>query len=174
MKQMSAREKTLAAMVGAVVFVLVNLLLVSHFVKQRAALRTRYTSENMQWKALQVLFAERDLWAKRDAWVQEKQPKLGNEGSAGVQLLDQIKGVAKQFDIVLENPAIGTPAKGKSYRSVPVNIETKCSWEALIKFLAAIQKPDQFIVFESANIRIEPSDPSLMRGKFRIARWYAP
>jgi hypothetical protein len=37
-----------------------------------------------------------------------------------------------------------------------------------------VQAPDAFIVFESANIAIDSSDPTQMRGKFKVARWYAP
>src|SRR5205823_6349612 len=102
------------------------------------------------------------------------QPKLVNEGSAGVELLDYVKSVAKKSDVVLENPAIGSPAKAQFYRSVPVNIETKSSWATLIRFLESIQQPEQFIVFETANVAIDPADPAMMRGKFKIARWYAP
>ena len=32
----------------------------------------------------------------------------------------------------------------------------------------------QFIVFDSVNIMIDGSDQAMMRGKFKIARWFAP
>jgi hypothetical protein len=29
-------------------------------------------------------------------------------------------------------------------------------------------------VFESVNLQIDSADPTMMRGKFKIARWFAP
>lgn len=174
MKQLTAREKLLATIVGGAFFALLNLVLITQFIKRQAAARIELASKTQEWESTQILFSERDLWSKRDAWLQAKQPKLTNEGSAGVQLLDSIKKVAKKTDVVLENPSIGSPIKTTLYRSVPVNIETKSSWSALIAFLQAMQQPEEFIVFESANIAIDAADASMMRGKFKIARWYAP
>jgi len=30
------------------------------------------------------------------------------------------------------------------------------------------------VVFESVNLAIDSSDPTMMLGKFKIARWFAP
>jgi Tfp pilus assembly protein PilO len=174
MKQLTKSEKSLAIIVGAVAFVLLNLLFVSGFVKHQAQLRADLSGKAGQLKALQVLFSERDRWIRRDEWLRQKQPKLANESGAGVQLLDQIKQIAKSNDVLLENPGWGAPEKSQFYRSVPVNIETKSSWPALIAFMRTVQQPDQFLVFEAANVQIDPGDPSMIRGKFKVARWYLP
>jgi type II secretion system (T2SS) protein M len=170
---MSQREKVLAGAVGGVAFVLLNLFLLSYFFRQQARVRADLVTKNADWTIAEVLLSERDLWAKRDAWLHEKQPKLTNESGAGVELLEEIKKAAKAADVQIESPAIGIPQKGPTYRSVPVTLETKSSWKAMIEFLHAIQKPEQFIVFENANIQIDPNDQTQMRGKLKIARWYS-
>jgi hypothetical protein len=43
-----------------------------------------------------------------------------------------------------------------------------------VHFLYDVQQPEAFIVFESANIAVDNNDPTKMRGKFKIARWFAP
>jgi Tfp pilus assembly protein PilO len=174
MKRLTRSETILAGTTGALVFLLLNFILLSNFFKGQARLRADIISKTGQLQALQTLVAEHELWNKREAWLLEKQPKLSNENSAAVQLLDQIKQVAKSNDVLLENPAIGSTDKTQFYRSVPVSIETKSSWSALIAFLRTLQQPDQFIVFENANIQIDAGDASLMHGKFKIARWCAP
>lgn len=174
MKQLTRSERTLALIVGVVAFILLNLLLVSHFVKRQTQLRADLLSKTAQLKALQVLFSEQSRWAARDSWVTQNQPKLANESGAGVQLLDQIKQIAKSNDVLIENPGWGAPEKSQYYRSVPVNIETKSSWPSLIAFLRSVQQPDQFLVFENANVQIDPGDPAMMRGKFKVARWCMP
>lgn len=171
---MTPREKVLASGVSAVIFVLLNLFIVTFFFRTQARLRAELTTKQDSLQTARTLLAERDLWTKRDAWLREKQPKLTNESGAGVDLLDQIKDAAKKSDVTLENPAIGPVQKAPSYRSVPVDVDTKCSWESLIQFLHAVQTPEQFVVLENATIQIDSADASKMHGHFKIARWFAP
>ena len=44
------------------------------------------------------------------------------------------------------------------------SMDTHSSWPDLIGFLYALQKPDQFIVCEAANIQVDPSDQTKMLG----------
>jgi hypothetical protein len=44
----------------------------------------------------------------------------------------------------------------------------------LFIFLYDVQQPDAFVVFESVNLVIDSNDATMMRGKFKIARWFAP
>jgi len=174
MKQLSRREKTLAALVGAVVFVLLNLFLVSAFVKKSASLRAEFVLKRNSRDAMQQMLTERPMWEQRDQWLNKTQPKLENESEAGVQLLDQIRDMARQRNVIVENQVIGSPAKTQWYRSVSVTLETRSSWQNLVDFLQNVQRPDQCVVFESANIQIDPNNATQMHGRFKIARWYAP
>ena len=171
---LSARERTLATIVGVVVFLLLNLFVLSAFSRKQALLREQLAARKNEQVSMQQLLAEREQWEQRDAWLSEKQPKLTDENTAGVQLLDQIRDFARPHEVTLENPAISTPARTQWYHSVSVTVETRSSWQGLIQFLQTAQAPGQFVVFESANVQIDANDPSQMRGRFKIARWYAP
>jgi hypothetical protein len=37
-----------------------------------------------------------------------------------------------------------------------------------------VQQPESFVVFESITLNIDPADPTAMRGKMKLARWFAP
>lgn len=174
MRRLSARERVLSLAVGGVFFTLLTFGLISYLLRQHTTLQATLASKEGEWRTMQLLVAERGLWEQRDAWISEKQPKLANEGSAGVQLLDQIKGAARVHAVTVENPAIGAPETAEFYRTTPVNFETKSPWPALVKFLHALQQPEKFLVLDSANIQIDPTDPAMIRGKFRAAIWYAP
>jgi len=174
MKQLTSREKTLVGVVGGIFFLLINLFLVTRFLHSQADLRRLATQKSDNLQMMEALCKTRDTWTQRDQWLSQKQPKLTNESSAGVQLLDYLKDIAKKSEVTLENPSFGALAKSSSAISVPVNIETKSSWESLIRFLTTVQQPDQFIVFETATLQTDPTDQSQMRGKFKVARWYAP
>jgi len=174
MKALTRSEKTLSLVVGSLAFLLFNLLLGSFFLNQNARLHADFIAKSDELKKLQVLYSERDRWGKREGWLQKKQPKLENENRAGVELLDQVKQIAKSNEVLLDNPGLGVLDKKPFYKSVPVNIETKSSWPQLIAFLRSIQQPDQFLVLEKANVQIDSGDPSAIRGKFTVSRWYLP
>ena len=172
--KLSAREKILAMGVGGIVFVLLTLLLLNAFAQRNVALRTELADRRTEWASMRQLLNEQGLWAARDAALTARQPKLTNENAAGVELLDMLHGLAKKHDVTLENEVFGGVVKSPSYRSVPVMVDTHSSWPGLIGFLYALQKPDQFIVCEAANIQVDPGDPTKMLGHFKIARWYSP
>jgi hypothetical protein len=171
---LSSREKVLALSVGGIVIVLLNLVLLSAFARQNIALRADLDERKTEWSEIQETLAEKDQWAARDAALTAKQPKLANENAAGVELLDLIRVLAKKHGLTPENEVVGVVSKSQWYRSVPVTLDTHSSWPDLIGFLYELQKPDQFIVCEDANIQVDPSDQTKMLGHFKIARWYSP
>ena len=170
---MSARERKMTLVIAAILFVLINLfvwrLLLGTIGNSRRELATRKST-----RAEQVVYMrERELWAKRDQWVQKSQPVLKGAEEAST-LLDQFKQVAGKYDILIENPAIGSGETTPTHQAVFASIETTSHWPELVHFLYDIQQPDAFIVFESVNLAIDSDDPTMMRGKLKIARWFAP
>jgi hypothetical protein len=69
---------------------------------------------------------------------------------------------------------IGLGDATSTHQSVFASVETKCAWPPLVHFLYDMQRPEAFIVFENVNLIIDSSDPTIMRGKFKIAKWFAP
>jgi Type II secretion system (T2SS), protein M subtype b len=172
-QRLNQRERILALLVGGVVIALINLFLWSWLLDgihdSRRAAATRKLARNEQV----VYMREGDLWAKREKWLREHQPAYHGASDASA-LLDQLKQIASKYNILIENPAIGNGETNATYQSVFASIETKSPWPELVHFLYDVQSPESFIVFESVNVMIDPADPTQMRGKFKIARWYAP
>jgi hypothetical protein len=173
LQRMNPRERVLAGIVALVVFFLVNLFLWSWLLRAIADSRTEVSKRKEKHVEQTVLLRESDLWTQRDKWLREHQPAFHGASDASA-LLDQLKQVAGKYSVLVENPALGSTVATANYQSVSVSIETKSQWPPLVHFLYDVQAPDAFMVFESANIAIDSSDPTQMRGKFKIARWYAP
>ena len=172
-QRMSRRERVLGAIVAGTLFLLLNLFLWSKLLgkleEARADVATRQATRNAQ----KVYIKERDLWTQRDNWLKQHQPALKSPGEAST-LLDQIKQIAGKHNVLIENPAIGTSDATPDHQSVFASIETKSPWPPLVRFLYDVQQPEMFVVFESVNLAIDTTDPTMMRGKFKIARWFAP
>ena len=173
LQRMNRRERVLGGAVLLIVFLLVNLFLWSWLFRASRDLRVEVAKRKEAHNEQTVLLREADLWTKRDKWLHEHQPAFHGASDASA-LLDQLKQIAGKHSVLIENPAIGNGPAASAYQSVFASIETKSPWPPLVHFLYDVQAPDAFIVFESANIAIDSSDPTQMRGKFKIARWYAP
>ena len=173
-RRLSSREKWLAIGVAAVVFVFANVFLIDRFWLYGARLRTDIAARTKQLNHMQTLTEDLAFSEQRDSWLQAKQPRLTNADTAGVELLNKVKDLARQHGVLLENPAIKLPDRQPEYVSISVEVETKSSWKPLIAFLHDLQNPEQFIAMESANLKIDDADQTRMHGRFKIARWFAP
>ena len=171
-ERMNQRERLLSWIVAGAVIVLVNLVILSWLFGALGRARIELAARKAALAEQAVYVKERDLWTKRDQWLREHQPTLKNPAEASV-LLDQLKQVAGKYNVLIQNPAIGSGETTPNHQTVFASIETKSPWPPLVHFLYDVQKPDAFVVFESVNLAIDSSDPTMMRGKFKIARWFA-
>ena len=172
-ERMNQRERLLSWIVAGTIIVLVNLVILSWLFGALGRARSELAARKAALAEQALYIKERDLWTKRDQWLREHQPTLKDPAEASV-LLDQLKQVAGKYNVLIQNPAIGSGETTPNHQTVFASIETKSPWPPLVHFLYDVQKPDAFVVFESVNLAIDSSDPTMMRGKFKIARWFAP
>lgn len=174
-RKLAPREKRLLIAVLLLFGIGGNFLLAETFWSSRTRLRTEIQSQKRQYQLLTASVEEAAFWDQRQAWVREAQPKLSSApDSQGVGLLTEIKDLARKHSVLIENPALRPIEPRPTHTAVTVEIETKSGWQPLIDFLHELQSPESFVAMESANLRIDASDPTMMRGRFKISRWYAP
>ena len=172
-QRLNPRERILSLIVGGAFFLLLNLFIWSTLLgmlrQSHADMAARQSTRAQQT----VFLRERKTWEKRDEWLKKNQPTLKSPVEAST-LLDQVKQVAGKHNVLIENPAIGSGDSTPNYQAVFASIETKSPWPPLVHFLYDVQQPESFVVFESVSLAIDSADPTMMRGKFKIARWFAP
>lgn len=171
---LSTREKWLAMAVGGIFLLLVAFIFVDRTWQEAARLRAEIATRTKQLQLMQNLAAGAGATERQEAWLRTAQPRLTNPDSAGVQLLNEVKETARRHGILLENPAIRPAENHADYVSVAVEVESKSPWKPLIDFQYEFQNPAQFIAVESVNLKIDSVDPTQMRGRFKIARWFTP
>ena len=172
-QRMNPRERVLAWAAAGTVFALLNFFILDWVFGALATAQKQIATRRATLAEQTLYVKERELWTKRDEWIRQHQPTLKNPAEAS-GLLDQLKEVAGKYNVLIENPAIGSGETTPYHQTVFASIETKSPWPPLVHFLYDVQRPDAFIVLESVNLAIDGSDPTMMRGKFKIARWFAP
>lgn len=172
-QRMNRREQIMTLAIAAILFFLVNLFLwrslLGSIGNSRRELATRTATRNEQI----VYLREKELWKKRDEWLQKTQPTMKGAEETST-LLEHLKQIAGKYSILIENPTIGTGESTPTHQAVFASIETNSHWPELVHFLYDVQQPDAFVVFESVNLAIDNNDQTMMRGKFKVAKWFTP
>lgn len=172
-QKLNPRERKLAMLVGGALFILLNLVIWSKLFNVLSNAQAELALRKSVREEQKAYIKERDLWAKRDDWLKQHQPTLKSAVEAST-LLDQVKEIAGKYNVLIESPAIGAGDPTPDHQSVFASFETKSPWPPLVHFLYDVQQPEAFVVFETVQLHIDNSDPSTMRGRFRLARWFAP
>ena len=172
-QRLNPRERRLVAIVGGIVFVLLNWYIWGKLFSALDHARGDLVQRQNTRKVQEVFIRERALWEKRAKWLTEHQPTLKGPGEAST-LHEQIKQVGGKHNVLIENPAIGAGDATPERQAVSVSFDVKSPWPPLVRFLYDIQQPESFVVFESITLNIDAADPTMMRGKMKLARWFAP
>ncbi|MEI9898626.1 MAG: hypothetical protein WDN28_33410 [Chthoniobacter sp.] len=145
------------------------------YVSKRKAWGARIVSQKKQLRTMNDVLNEGALWAQRRTMAAgQTAPAWRNADTAGVQLLDSVRELARRHTELLANPTIRQPDPRPNCISVALDIETRSPWGPLVEFLQELQTPEQFVALESAHISVDPADATKVFGRFKIARWYAP
>ena len=171
---MSQREKVLAAIVGAALFVLLNSFLVRIFLNNHTLLRTALAKAKSQMAGFQQQESERTKWAQRDVWLEQNLPTLGDTDVANKQLRETLLDLGKKHTVTIESPTPGAPSRQSEYTSLGVRIEGKATWQQMGNFLYELQTPGQFLVIESLDMKVDPADKTQLRAGMTVAKWFAP
>ncbi len=171
--RMNPRERRLALIVAGALFLLINLIVWSKLFDILGNARAELALQKSTREEQRIFIKDKDLWASRDKWIKEHQPTLKSAVEAST-LLDQVKDVAGKHNVLIEHPAIGAGDSTQDHQAVFASFETKSPWPPLVRLLYDIQQPESFVVFESVQLQIDNADPTMMRGRFKIARWFTP
>jgi hypothetical protein len=171
--KMSQRERMMTMVIAAILFLLINIFVWRAVLGSISNAHQELAAKQSTREEQTVYMREKDLWAKREQWLEKNQPPMKGAEEAS-NLLDQVKQVAGKYNVLIENPAIGAGETTPTHQTVFASVETTSHWPDLVHFLYDIQQPDAFIVFESVNLSVDSNDATTMRGKFKIARWFAP
>ena len=178
--RLSRRERLLTLLVGGAVFVILNLAAIRFLLSTYSDLSDRYAEGRRNLLLLRALAGEQDTWNQRNDWLKSTQPVLTNRNRAGTALYEQLQGMARARQVIVSSlqikalDATTAPPVDGAPQVVSVEGNTQGDWQQTVRFLAEIQKPENFLVFDQASLRTSPTDARQMQCHFLVSKWYAP
>src|SRR6266513_6269006 len=94
--RMNPRERVLSWVVAGTIFVLLNLWILSWILGGLGGAHKEVVERQSKVAEQALYVKERDLWTKREEWIQKHQPVRNNPAEASARL-DQLKQAAGKY-----------------------------------------------------------------------------
>jgi hypothetical protein len=172
--QMSQRERTLALLVGGAVALLLTVFLIKFFLDNYNQRKQEREAAELQLRKFENLEKERDRWAKRDAWLTMNLVPMGDRDVADKKHRDYVQEVAKKNQVIIEKSDPCNKSNQGAYVSLNSRMECKGTWDQIAMFLGDLQQPEDMIVIESLDLKVDPTDKEKLRAMMVVAKWYGP
>ncbi len=179
--RLTQRERLLTLIVAGAVFFVANLVAIRFLLNSYSTLMSHYAEDHRNLILLRALADQHGTWTQRNDWLKSTQPVLNNRDRAATALYEQLQGIARARQVVVNSlqirltaPPPGAAVPDDAPQTVSVEGDTQGNWGEMVRFLAEVQKPENFLVFDLASLRTSPTDAQLLKCHFLVSKWYAP
>jgi len=174
-RPLTKRERNLAIMFGATIFIAANIIGLTALFRKQGELQANLDNLRLQQLQASTWLAEKDTWQQRKQWLDTKQPVLKSAGQANAELLESIASAARQRSITIVDQGFAQPdaVKDAPYQEIAVKLKISGSLEAITRWLVEIQQPSEFQAVPSLSMKVD-NDPTKIICELTVARYYAP
>ncbi|MCE0484267.1 MAG: hypothetical protein LV479_08525 [Methylacidiphilales bacterium] len=172
MRPRTSNEKRLLVLLAAIIFLGGNYFGYGWLSQRQSKLQLELTGLKTDKAVAEIDLEKADLWAKRAAWIKQHQPPLGEAGYAQAQLSQDVKKGASDNDLEILQQGLGANSQeGAAGTRLNVTIKVKGSMEGICKWLAGLQKPENFYAISITSLKAD-QDQKSMDCELQVARYY--
>jgi hypothetical protein len=172
MRLRTKNEKILFGVMLVIVFGMVNFYGYNWLAKKQAALELTAAELRADQAEARVDLKDLDESTKRQAWIKQHQPALGEADTAKAQVLDEVSKRARDNKLeILEQGLVEDVTQDAGGAQIGVTLKVKGSMENLVRWLTALQKPDQFYAVSKFSLKADEDQKSMVC-TLQLARYY--
>ena len=173
MRSLTKSERRLSAILSLSIFVMVNFYGISYLLDEHSGLAQKISELQGQQRSDELWLRERGLWLARKQWLDSRQPHFPTGAAAQSELLESLTRAAKDHALTIEEQSFGETKSTADYRSVAVRLKLSGKLEDVVKWLVAVQQPEQFQAVTNFALKSTDAPPNVNL-ELEVARWYAP
>jgi hypothetical protein len=171
MRPQTKNEKILLSILIAMIFAGGNYFGYRWLSQKQSSVQLAYLQLQADQAEAEVDLQQSDLWAKRQAWIHDHEPALGDEGETHAAVLAYVKKGADDHKLEVMEQSLNDVEHGAAGTRVNVSIKVKGSMQDLVKWLTDLQMPDQFYAVSSFSLQADQDQKSMVC-TLRIARYF--
>jgi hypothetical protein len=169
--QVTKNEKFLLVCLFAVAFCVGNFFGYRWLVQKQQSLDLSLATMKADQAEAKVDLQESALWSHRKAWISSQQPAMTDEGDAKAAVLEQVLKGARDNKLEIVDQSLNDVQHGAAGTRVNVSVKVKGPMQALVEWLTALQKPEQFFAISSFSLKADQDQKSMVC-TLQIARYF--
>jgi hypothetical protein len=170
-RPLTKNEKVLLTVLILLVFVGGNITAYRWFQSVQTALDTQYSNLRTNQLEAENDLKRQDIWAARKAWLKEREPSLGDEGSSKAQVLEVVLKGARDNKLEIVEQNLDETQHGAGGARITVDLKVKGSMESLCRWLTDLQRPENFYAVLSFSLKADQDQKSMVCS-VQIARYF--
>ncbi len=169
MRKPNLRELRLLLIFGAMLFVIVNLVLVKWHSAARAKITGQILQQEQAVKEFQTLLAEGPYWETRHQWLLANplEPHLGQKTDSG--FAEQMQKSFTENGLVIDSQQMKDTTRQDRLTETVLEFTVKGRLEQIIRWLSQVQQPGRHVVIQSISLR-RLDEGEAMVARIRISK----
>lgn len=164
-------EKILLTVLGVVAFLVLNV----YGYRWVAAKQHTLTMQERDLKADQaeaeMQLQQSNTWAQRMVWIHDHEPAMTDEGETKAQVLADVLKGARDNKLEVQEQNLDESEHGAAGTRVNVSVKVKGSMQDLVKWLAALEKPESFFAVTKFSLKADQDQKSMVCS-LKVARYF--
>jgi hypothetical protein len=109
-----------------------------------------------------VELQDQSRWADRSKWIHDHEPLAVEEGDARAQVLSFVVKGARDHHLEVQDQNLGEVEHGAAGAKVQSEVRVKGSMEALSRWLAELQQPENFYAIDLLSLKADQDEKSMI------------
>lgn len=164
-------EKILLLVLAAIIFVGGNIFGYRWLAKKEADLKFVEANLKADEAEGKVALLQVNTWAQRKEWIAAHQPKMSDEGETKSDVLNHVLKGARENKLEVLEQNLNDVQRGASGARVKVSVKVKGSMQDLVKWLTALEKPEEFYAVSTFSLKADQDQKSMVC-TLQIARYF--
>ena len=169
--KVTRNEMFLLFVACAIAFVVVNIFGYRWVAQKQHALDLSERDLKASQAEAQVELQQANMWAQRKLWIHDHEPAMTDEGETKAAVLEQVLKGARDNKLEIQEQNLDETQKGAAGSRVNVRVTVKGSMQDLVKWLTALEKPDQFFAVTNFSLKADQDQKSMVCA-LQIARYF--
>jgi hypothetical protein len=166
-------EKRLLIMFGLALFVVVNLVGDNLFKTRKDAAKIAIKEHRKKIVDYEGLLRTSETWDARRSWLSRQQPRFVSENAAATEIENHVVRSAAAAGATIDQSKPTEPIFASHYVQVALEVSASGSDAEVTRFLSLLQSREGFYAIPGVSLITDRKDPSILRGKLTVARWYS-
>jgi hypothetical protein len=164
-------EKVLVAFLVLIIFGAANFYGFQYLTKNQRTLQLTFASLRADRAEAQVDLQKLDVWKKRQTWIQQHEPVLGDEGDTKAQLLQHFLKGARDHNLEILEQTLNNVQPGAAGTRVSIGLKVKGSMQGLCEWLSDLQHPEDFYAVSQLSLKADQDQKSMVC-TLQLARYF--